>query len=80
MIFALTKYSILSKPSISIKKQILSIVGGSISKVNLVKFRVALRINKSLLRITSISSVLLVFSYNTRKRIYNLELDLVLCG
>ncbi len=78
MIFALAKYSILSKPSISIGKQILGIVGGFISKVNLVKFRIALRINKSLLRIATISPALLVSSYNTRKYIYNLELDLVL--
>ncbi len=79
MIFALAKYSIPSKLSINIGKRILSIVGGSISKVNLVKFRVALRINKSLLRIAIISPTLLVSSYNTRKYVYNLELDLVLC-
>jgi len=67
-----------SKPSISIRKQIVGIIRRSISKVNLVKFRVALRIDKSLLRIATISLTLLISSYNTRKYIYNLELDLVL--
>jgi len=79
VIFVLAKYSMPSKPSISIGKRILGIVGGSISKVNLVKFRVALRTDKSLLRIATISPALLVSSYNTRKYVYNLESDLVLC-